>query len=392
MNILLISHELSVTGAPHSLLRQAQYFKNAGHNVDIWTLNGGELEQRYITEGFHPLYIHNKEHEIFFAFKKQNKKYDFILCNTTVTYKAVKALQHYNIPLVWFIRETRLVDEGMDHNSAFAKVFMEFNNIYTVSEYAANIIKKYNQNVRVIHNAIEDTFSCFSPVDATIKFGFIGSIGPVKGIDLLIDAYLEVIKVQNNVELYIAGNYNSNLGHTLREKTKNITSIKWLGIVQNEEKERFFNQIDILCMPSLDEPAGLSLIEGAMKGKALITTDTTGANYIVEHGQNGYITKSKDKKALEEAMLMMTRQNIHLMQKYSRYMYEKYGMSTHEKDAVLQMLHDSVNNFRYLGCKITRLKYFIYFMKKMAPQKIKRTNGCRDIYFFGFKIFSYKHR
>ena len=39
--VLLVSHELTVTGAPNSLLRQAKYFLSAGFGVDVWTFKGG---------------------------------------------------------------------------------------------------------------------------------------------------------------------------------------------------------------------------------------------------------------------------------------------------------------------------------------------------------------
>ena len=65
MNILLIGHELSVSGAPNSLLRQACYFRDAGYNVDIISLNDGKLKQRYLEEGFSPIIINDSDDAIY---------------------------------------------------------------------------------------------------------------------------------------------------------------------------------------------------------------------------------------------------------------------------------------------------------------------------------------
>ena len=55
--ILLISHCLGCTGAPASLLRHATYFKEAGHDVDIWSLGSGSLSEEYQKDGFTPKFI-----------------------------------------------------------------------------------------------------------------------------------------------------------------------------------------------------------------------------------------------------------------------------------------------------------------------------------------------
>ena len=39
--ILLVSHEMSLSGAPQSLLRQARYMRDAGYQVVVWTMLSG---------------------------------------------------------------------------------------------------------------------------------------------------------------------------------------------------------------------------------------------------------------------------------------------------------------------------------------------------------------
>lgn len=343
MNVLLIGHELSVSGAPNSLLRQACYFRDAGHNVDIFSLRDGDLKQRYLEEGFKPVIVENSYSAINEAYYKQNKKYDFILCNTTVTYKAVDCLQHQHIPLVWFIRETKLIDDGMRDNPEFAKVFRNFYNIYTVSDYAANVCKKYNKNVRVINNAVADNFKNFKPLSKKVVFGFIGRIAQDKGCENLIGAFNKLTLEKANVELHMAGDFNHEFAKRLQDM--NVPCVKWYGEVQKEEKENFFNNIDILIVPSLDEPSGLTVIEGAMYGKPVITTDKTGANYIVKNQKSGFIVQAGNTDDLYNHMKMMLNSDLFSMQKESRKMYLKYGTTKKEQKSVLKMLKDNKKNF-----------------------------------------------
>lgn len=130
-NILLISHSFAVTGAPNSLLRQAKYFRKAGHNVEVWSLGNGVLKERYFEEGFNPVVLENNVLSVRKYYEKRKKHFDFVLCNTIVTYKAIFALHKYNIPTVWFIRETKLLDDYMRKDAVFAKHLQNLT-IYTL--------------------------------------------------------------------------------------------------------------------------------------------------------------------------------------------------------------------------------------------------------------------
>lgn len=342
MNILLISHDFTVTGAPNSLLRQAIYFRDAGHNVDVWSLDEGGLKPRYIEEGFNPIVIHNDYESIKQQYEKTNKKYDFILCNTTVTYKAVDVLQHYNTPLVWFIRETKLVDEGILNDPDFERVFTNFYNIYTVSDYAAHVSKRYNKNVRIIRNAIADKFNGFKKTNKKIVFGFIGSVIPVKGTELLVRAFNKLTQKNKNIELKIAGWYNNEYG--LKVKDIACPQTEFLGEIQKEEKQKFFDDIDILVVPSTDDPCPLTVIEGTMLGKPVITTDTVGSNFMIKDKRNGFIVKTGDMNSLYKAMEKILNKDLDKMKQYSRKMYLKYGTTERERKQVLKMLHDNIKN------------------------------------------------
>lgn len=384
MNILMVSHDLTVTGAPNSLLRQAVYFRDAGHNVDIWALGDGALKYEYIKNGFHPIIIDNHFRDITNAWHNRKHNYDFIICNTTETYKVVDFLQRQRTPVVWFIRETKLVDLGMKKDPDFRKVFSNFYNIYTVSDYAADVCSKYNPSVRVINNAVADKFTKFKKTDKKIVFGYIGSIIPVKGLDILLKSFTKLAKNNKNIELHIAGKYHNQFGTELQKY--NIPQIKWLGEIQGTDKQKFFDSIDILVVPSLDEPSGLTVIEGAMYGKPVITTDKTGANYLVNDGVSGFVTKAGDTDDLYNSMSKIIKMNLDNMKKQSRKMYLEYGTTDRERADVLKMLDDNKNALPVVKNKPLDKRKFKIFHKE------RFSNGRRDIYFCGIKIFSYQRK
>lgn len=404
MKILLISHDLVVAGAPNSLLRQAKYLKNAGHDVEVYSLRAGGLEKRYTEAGFSVTFIQDNKRYIKRIYKEKCKKFDFILCNTTETYRCVDVLQRYETPLVWFIRETKLVEDNFEQNPDFASVLANFYNIYTVSNYTADVIRKYNKNVRVINNAVFDTFTKIKKTKDNINFGFIGSIRKAKGIDILVNAFIKLNEKYSDINLTIAGGNNL---FDVDSAIENQKSIKYIGEVQGQEKKDFFANIDVLCVPSLDEPSGLIVIEGAMYGKVLIATQNTGANYLVKENKNGYIVETGSEKSLYNAMekIIKNRNSLDEMKKYSRQQYLEYGTTEREEQEVLKMLEENLKNLpkvknklilekqpSFLSQKLSLIKQKIRDNNVKIFGKIKKANGRRKFYLFGIKVLSYKRK
>ena len=348
-NILLVSHYLGVSGAPISLLRHAKYMLSAGYRVDVWTLDyyrDNGLESEYFSAGLSIRHVKNDEAEIADAMRSADVRYDLILCNTICTYKCVKVFQRMGIPTIWFIRETVLVDEWAIQNSSFRNVFKRFYNIYCPSEYTASQIRFYNKNIRVVRNAIVDEFSGYTPMADTLRLGFIGSILPVKGVDVLVDAFLNVCHRLHGMTLCIAGRNVSQYARSIVARTQGNSSVVWLGEIRGADKKRFFDSIDILCVPSLEEPFGLTVVEGAMYGKVVITTDRTGAKCFAE-GIKGTIVKAGSIKAMEKALLRFSNlgsRNLRLLQEHARAQYLKYGTIDRERDDVLKMVEDNLDH------------------------------------------------
>ena len=356
--ILLISHDLNCTGAPSSLLRHAKYFLDSGHSVDVWAAGDGALRSRYEEAGLSPRIVENKCASIYRLVEENRGKYDLVICNTIVTYKFVDAWQRERIPIIWFIRETCLLDQWYSLKQDFAHVFKYFYNLYCPSEYTASVIRFYNKNVRIVGNSVEDKFSNFTPMIGVVRFGYIGSIIKNKGVDLLVDAFIRAKKLYPKITLKIAGETYTKLGQILVERTKTESGITWLGEVQNDAKKQFFESIDVLCVPSLDEPFGLTALEGAMYGKAVIMTDRVGAGFIAD-GNHMPVAKAGDRNTLEKVLCYfaeMDEQTMRTAQKRYRKNYLEFGCPDKEREAVLRMLADNVDNVPPI-CRIAMQKY-----------------------------------
>ena len=341
--ILLVSHDLSLTGAPTVLLWLAKYLIKRNYKVDVVTYKNGmsyELLDKFKELGVNIKYIKNKPSLIKKFCSKNIKKYNLIICNTVVTYNFVKTAAQYDKPVIWYIHETKLLNDYIKNFPDFKDVLVNFQNIYTVSEYAANNIRKYNTNVKIIPNGTEDEFEKFyNNKNCNITFGYIGSVNQLKGCDVLINVFTKLVNNYPNARLIVAG---KNQNQSIIDSLKITNNVKWLKQLSLQEKSDFFRQTDVLCVPSLDDPCPLSLLEGTMFGKAIITTSSTGNNYLVKNNESGFIVPPKDEDALYKAMeyFCLNNDKVELMQKESRKMYLKCGTKANQEKKINELLKD----------------------------------------------------
>ncbi len=339
--VLLVSHEMSLSGAPQSLLRQARCLRDRGYDVRVWTVRSGPLEDVYHAEGFPVEVVPFNRRRVVDMAKVLGPA--LAVCNTFRTYQFADVLASMRMPTVWFVRETGDLAAPFAHDLDFRRVLTGFYNIYTVSDYAREVIARYNANVRYFNNSVPDDFRGFASFSPVLRFGFIGSVVRRKGLRELLAAFHEAFGSRDDVSLVVAGKVaGSEEAETLKSEFANMQSVSWLGEVSGSDRRTFFDSIDVLCMPSLDEPSGLSLLEGAMYGKVLLATENVGAKYVICDANGIVVPVSRLAHGL--LRLYECRAELPIMQRESRRMYLACATPERECVDVLKMVEQNINN------------------------------------------------
>lgn len=142
------------------------------------------------------------------------------------------------------------------------------------------------------------------PADKVI-FLFSGRLEPVKGLDLLMDAWLKLDKeIADTSLLLILG------GGSLYEKIKNqldgLSNIIVKGEVENVRA--YLRAADVFVLPSRYEGISLAILEAMACGLPVILTRVGGNTDIVEHLENGVLVSPEDVAGLTEWMELLYRQ------------------------------------------------------------------------------------
>jgi len=153
----------------------------------------------------------------------------------------------------------------------------------------------------VIYNSrkIDNTNISLKNYNGNIHFGFIGTIAPNKGIEVLLKAYKN-INIANS-KLIIAGDGEKKYVEYLKSKYKD-ERIKWLGKVEPVD---FFSQVDVSIVPSIwyENLPGV-IIESFSFGIPVIGSNIGGIPEMVVDKNNGMLFNPYNSGELEEKMAL----------------------------------------------------------------------------------------
>lgn len=132
------------------------------------------------------------------------------------------------------------------------------------------------------------------PVLAALPtIGLITRIEKIKGVDIFIKA-LSILKLQKvKFQAKVAGEGNE--GENIRRLIvkhgleKNVQMLGWV-----KEHQEFYKQIDILTLPSREEPFGIVILEGFLHSKPLIVSNVSGPMEIVEVGKDALVFENEN--------------------------------------------------------------------------------------------------
>ncbi|HEX4641788.1 MAG TPA: glycosyltransferase, partial [Chthoniobacterales bacterium] len=334
-DLLFVSHDLSLSGAPMMLFYAAAWCKRNGMFVTVMAPEDGPLRAKFEAEGI-PLIVDplvEAEHESFVAFARD---FDCVVANTIRTSAVVRALKGENVPVVWWLHEPGSVGEHYLREEAKLRAAMPMADLLLApSESTASVYRPYTERpVKSLHNAIPDVGGAPSEkASDSLKFLLLASVEPRKGQDVFVKALAKMPKeIRNRARFEIAGRtLDPDFWPPLEPVAKAIENLSVTGAASHAEAIAKLTDADVLVAPSRDEAMPtVTLLEAMSLGKAIIAANVGGATETFSDGDNALLVRPEGADELASAIQRLI-ENPRLVSELGR-----NARATYEKNFTIQ--------------------------------------------------------
>ncbi len=243
--------------------------------------------------------VHRFAHQASIIAKQE--KFDIIHAHDWTSYLAgVAAKIASGKPLVVHVHATSFDQAGGKNvDPSVYKIeqegFAMADAIVTVSNYTRNIIIEEHlapaEKIVVVHNGCDS----FEPTrhEPTLRelramgkkfILYHGRISIQKGVDYFIKAARRVVDVDKNI-IFIVSGWGDMLPQIIEQVGKMGLSenVRFAGALWEDERDRMYQSVDLVVMPSVSEPFGLVPLEALQHGTPSIITKQCGVGEVLTH-------------------------------------------------------------------------------------------------------------
>lgn len=249
---------------------------------------------------------------LFFLLFRRKKKYDLIQLNTTTWLAGVFALvsKLVNIPLL--IKESTMDGLSQMHltpaKNYFRQLLVRNAWFVAISEVIENnLLRNGVQQSRIfrIPNGIEVGERMLNHKhERWMRFDclFVGNLyqQPAKGIDVLLQAWGNVIKQFPHATLKVVGAGNIVAYRNYVDELGLSNSVSFTGKVNPLQ---YYQSCSLFILPSRREGMSNALIEAMSFGMPVVVTNISGSIDLVDDGINGYIVDPGNAEQLTSAII-----------------------------------------------------------------------------------------
>jgi len=155
-----------------------------------------------------------------------------------------------------------------------------------------------------------------------IVFGTVARLDPIKNQTLLIHAFEQVHRTNQNCKLLIVGDGDE------RDKLEQLSvelniakSVTFIGYIAKPAD--YMDLMDIFLLPSLSEGTSMTLLEAMSLRKPCVVTNAGGNSEVILHNHNGVVTPNGELQPFIEGMLQLVNNND-LRNKFGENSYNRF--------------------------------------------------------------------
>lgn len=310
LRILLVSHDLSRSGAPMLAAHLAQFLQSRGQQVTVVSPNHGPMREEFESRGARVIVepgIQFTPHGLDRLFRE----HDVVLANTILSWRVVSAAPGLGVPAIWVIHESAFGAQYARAHRAIAHAFASASRVLFPSRDTESRYRDFDAGRHaIVHYGIEPVSAgppAFEKDPAKLYVLVVGNIEARKGQDVLVAAVAQLPElVRRHVEVTILGEvYEPEFGARVQTEAARVGGIRLLPACPFQQMIDLMGTVDVVVCPSRDDPSPLVVFEAMALGRAVVAT-RVGANLeILVDGESGLLVESEQPRAMADALVRL---------------------------------------------------------------------------------------
>ena len=346
-NLLLISHDLSLSGAPMMVSHLAKWCMAQGLFVVVMSPVDGPLRETLVKADVpvivDPLLATGYEAFTKFgrqlpikshrSFTKFARDFDCIVASTIFAAPLIRDARAESIPHVWWIHEGLVGDHFLKKYSVLPAVFGLAGLIVIPDKFSRSIYQAFARcPIRVLPYGIPDVVQESATGRETrvgrLRFLLLGTIEHRKGQKILLEALRHLPReMLNRSEFLIVGRpQDVKLAAEVRAAAESSSHLRFRETVTHSDALALIREAHVMICASWDETGPLTLIEAMAMGKAILSTKVgvVGEKLVAE--EDALFVEAGDAVGLAAAIERLIRdlQLVCKLATNARIAYEEY--------------------------------------------------------------------
>ena len=347
--VFIMSHLLDMTGAPIVLVSAVPVLRSMGYEVVVL---GPE------DSGSMPLFLEAGATVITRRGCVQSPLLwglalcaDFVLANTVVEARAVRALSGARVPVLWWLHDAFAGYPHIAHQ--IPKELGENIRVYSVGSHAANAMHSVRPefNIRPLIYGLPDyAAEKFSHYDLSYAggrplFATVGSFENRKGQDIFCKAIrlLPPETMKKASFLFVGKAAEAEMMDAVRSLTADCPdNVFYVKRLTRDEIKSLMAQCTCLVCASRDDPMPTFVTEGLIFGKPAIVSEHTGTAGLITEGVDGFVYEDDDPEKLAErlAWAIDHPEKLAAMRQACRDLYERHYSKQAFADGLKQAVRE----------------------------------------------------
>ncbi|WP_155647486.1 glycosyltransferase [Burkholderia territorii] len=306
-DILLLAHDLTMSGAPRLLFEMAIFLKRCGHFVVVATPADGAYRKPLVEHGIpvicDELVLTGSDHLFDLA-----KNFDVVIGNTVLCWKDIDRLAGYTKTYL-YSHESQIVSDYFAGLPGFGSAVKSATGVMAASTRAARHLEKFRDKIDILpgYGADDLPWKKYDAriVDEVLCVTLIGSKESRKGQDIAVEALRLLASRcrERKVVLKLYGrDHEPTFVATLKKLVADMPDVELGPELPHDAYIAALRASDIVLSAARDDTLPLVSLDALALGRVMVCTRETGTADFLEEGISGFVAAQASPEAVAAAL------------------------------------------------------------------------------------------